>query len=248
MGTKLLLPAVTRGDVFALPEDDYLDYNLTVNFVTDEVPVADPTELPTTPVLVETTPESQPNLVPTTTSDGSEEPEELCSGKPFDAFTDLKNGSLYAFRGILGTFPRHVGQAAMLSRWAGVCSPSCCPLTSPLSPGKYFYELDKTSVRPGYPKLISDVWGIEGPIDAAFTRINCQGKTYLFKVGCRAGGTAQPPNPAYIPFLHLPCTYMHDTPNPCGCSGTLNNHSLTMGFPNIHLLLLTDLWLRDVAL
>lgn len=55
--------------------------------------------------------------------------------------------------------------------------------TCPLSPGKYFYELDKTSVRPGYPKLISDVWGIEGPIDAAFTRINCQGKTYLFKVG-----------------------------------------------------------------
>lgn len=37
-------------------------------------------------------------------------------------------------------------------------------------------------MRPGYPKLIRDVWGIEGPIDAAFTRINCQGKTYLFKV------------------------------------------------------------------
>uniref|UniRef100_A0A8C9UB78 Vitronectin n=1 Tax=Serinus canaria TaxID=9135 RepID=A0A8C9UB78_SERCA len=142
---------VTRGDVFALPEDDYLDYNLTVDFVTDEVPVADPTEPPTAPVLVETTPESKPNpeetlpAVPSTTPDVSEEPEELCSGKPFDAFTDLKNGSLYAFR------------------------------------GKYFYELDKTSVRPGYPKLISDVWGIEGPIDAAFTRINCQGKTYLFK-------------------------------------------------------------------
>ncbi|NXK65494.1 VTNC protein, partial [Sylvietta virens] len=142
---------VTRGDVFALPEDDYLDYNLTVDFATDEVPVADPTELPTSPVLVETTPESKPNPeetlpeLPNPTPDGSEEPEELCSGKPFDAFTDLKNGSLYAFR------------------------------------GKYFYELDKTSVRPGYPKLISEVWGIEGPIDAAFTRINCQGKTYLFK-------------------------------------------------------------------
>ncbi|XP_023794996.1 vitronectin [Cyanistes caeruleus] len=142
---------VTRGDVFALPEDDYLDYNLTVDFPTDEVPVADPTELPTSPVLVETTPESKPTPggtlpeQPDPTTDGSGEPEELCSGKPFDAFTDLKNGSLYAFR------------------------------------GKYFYELDKTSVRPGYPKLISDVWGIEGPIDAAFTRINCQGKTYLFK-------------------------------------------------------------------
>ncbi|KAM3849753.1 vitronectin-like, partial [Diretmus argenteus] len=32
-----------------------------------------------------------------------------------------------------------------------------------------------------YPKLIKDVWGIPGPIDAAFTRINCQGKSYIFK-------------------------------------------------------------------
>ncbi|NXS13410.1 VTNC protein, partial [Neodrepanis coruscans] len=145
---------VTRGDVFALPEDDYLDYNLTVVFVTDEVPKADPTEQPTYPTLIETTEDSKPgpeetelpvHVVPHPTTEGFGEPEELCSGKPFDAFTDLKNGSLYAFR------------------------------------GKYFYELDKTSVLPGYPKLISEVWGIEGPIDAAFTRINCQGKTYLFK-------------------------------------------------------------------
>lgn len=48
--------------------------------------------------------------------------------------------------------------------------------------GQYCYELDEEAVRPGYPKLIRDVWGVEGPIDAAFTRINCQGKTYLFKV------------------------------------------------------------------
>lgn len=48
--------------------------------------------------------------------------------------------------------------------------------------GEYFFELDKTSVMPGYPKLIKDVWGISGPIDAAFTRINCQGKSYIFKV------------------------------------------------------------------
>lgn len=48
--------------------------------------------------------------------------------------------------------------------------------------GKYFFELDERSVLPGYPKLIEDIWGIKGPIDAAFTRINCQGKTYMFKV------------------------------------------------------------------
>lgn len=62
------------------------------------------------------------------------------------------------------------------------------PLGQPLphtdSPilGQYCYELDEEAVSPGYPKLIQDVWGIEGPIDAAFTRINCQGKTYLFQV------------------------------------------------------------------
>ncbi|NWI28118.1 VTNC protein, partial [Sula dactylatra] len=153
---------VTRGDVFALPEDDYLDYNLTVDFGTGQGTEAAPTELPTSVLLAQPTLENEPDPqetqtevpveeVPITTPDGFgnqkpvEETEELCSRKPFDAFTDLKNGSIYAFR------------------------------------GKYFYELDETSVRPGYPKLISDVWGIEGPIDAAFTRINCQGKTYLFK-------------------------------------------------------------------
>uniref|UniRef100_A0A8C6IYU3 Uncharacterized protein n=1 Tax=Melopsittacus undulatus TaxID=13146 RepID=A0A8C6IYU3_MELUD len=112
-----------------------------------------PTSLPPEQPTLESKPDPEETLtkVPSTTQDGFaelepvEEPEELCSRKPFDAFTDLKNGSLYAFR------------------------------------GKYFYELDQNSVRPGYPKLISDVWGIEGPIDAAFTRINCQGKTYLFK-------------------------------------------------------------------
>ncbi|KAM8991444.1 vitronectin isoform 1-T2 [Ara ararauna] len=152
---------VTRGDVFALPEDDYLDYNFTIDLGPTEGTRAAPTELPTE--LPTSLPPEQPTLeskpdpeetlpeVHSTVLDGFgelepvEEPEELCSRKPFDAFTDLKNGSLYAFR------------------------------------GKYFYELDENSVRPGYPKLISDVWGIEGPIDAAFTRINCQGKTYLFK-------------------------------------------------------------------
>ncbi|KAM6296713.1 vitronectin [Aegotheles albertisi] len=144
---------VTRGDVFALPEDDYLDYNLTVDLGT-ELPTAHPPAQPTpesTPDPSEMLTEVPVEVVPNTTPGGDEElnpveePEELCSRKPFNAFTDLKNGSIYAFR------------------------------------GKYFYELDEKSVRPGYPKLISDVWGIEGPIDAAFTRINCQGKTYLFK-------------------------------------------------------------------
>ncbi|KAM6933109.1 vitronectin a [Xenentodon cancila] len=80
------------------------------------------------------------------TTTGAPDPDaEVCSGRPFESFLQLKNGSIYAFR------------------------------------GEYFFELDQKSVLPGYPKLIKDVWGISGPIDAAFTRINCQGKIYMFK-------------------------------------------------------------------
>lgn len=124
----------TRGDVFTFPEDEYDPDLLTQG----------PT---TTENLKENTAVTER---PTEESVGEDSviddtPEELCSGKPFDAFTNLKNGTIYAFR------------------------------------GKYFYELDDKKALDGYPKLIKDVWGIEGPIDAAFTRMNCQGKTYIFK-------------------------------------------------------------------
>lgn len=207
-------PKVTRGDVFAFPEDEYgyetydeatgspllatepaeteptvgdlletdpveTDPEITDPFETDPVTtvfkevdsvtpnpvVMDPveTEAPlqeaTAPAVVIPNPrstaeptesgtsESEPPRTETELSPEQEEEEDLCSGKPFDAFTDLKNGSIYAFR------------------------------------GKYFYELDEKKARDGYPKLIQDVWGIPGPIDAAFTRINCEGKTYIFKGG-----------------------------------------------------------------
>ncbi|XP_044532198.1 vitronectin isoform X1 [Gracilinanus agilis] len=150
---------VTRGDVFDLPEDEYPFYDPDLGTTTR---VTDTSSTTTSSSVQVTTQDSFQHMgqevtqntdfnpdsildttfsVPTITL----EEEEVCSGKPFDAFTDLKNGSLFAFR------------------------------------GKYCYELDEKSVLPGYPKLIRDVWGIEGPIDAAFTRINCQGKTYLFK-------------------------------------------------------------------
>ncbi|XP_034025249.1 vitronectin a [Thalassophryne amazonica] len=103
-------------------------------------------KVPSIPVadVTQATPETTTALSTATT--GAPDPDaEVCSGRPFDSFMQLKNGSIYAFR------------------------------------GKYFFELDQKSVFPGYPKLIEDVWGISGPIDAAFTRINCQGKTYIFK-------------------------------------------------------------------
>ncbi|MCQ7614261.1 hemopexin repeat-containing protein [Salmonella enterica] len=144
---------VTRGDVFTRPEDEYSDYdyetqdNASSTYTQPESTIRGP-ELPSQtseqmPVLSpERGPEETGHVLQTTDQGTAEE---LCSGKPFNAFTDLKNGSLFAFR------------------------------------GQYCYELDEKAVRPGYPKLIRDVWGVEGPIDAAFTRINCQGKTYLFK-------------------------------------------------------------------
>ncbi|XP_039986390.1 vitronectin a [Xiphias gladius] len=100
------------------------------------------------------TPESPQSFTPaetttvpvtTATTEAPDPDAEVCSGRPFDSFMQLKNGSIYAFR------------------------------------GEYFFELAQKSVLPGYPKLIKDVWGINGPIDAAFTRVNCQGKTYIFK-------------------------------------------------------------------
>ncbi|KAM3934112.1 vitronectin [Leptodactylus fuscus] len=131
-------PKETRGDVFDTPEDEY-NYDM-FNETTD----SELTQLTTSSdELVASTPEME--VITTTPPATEESPEELCSGRPFDAFTNFKNGSVYAFR------------------------------------GKYFYELDDKRALDGYPKLIKDVWGIEGPIDAAFTRLNCQGKTYLFK-------------------------------------------------------------------
>ncbi|XP_054987263.1 vitronectin isoform X2 [Sorex araneus] len=156
-------PQVTRGDVFTRPEDEYhyYDYETQDNASSTHTQLESTSpkpELPSqtseqTPILNHEDKPAKPEVValgPEVTGQGLETThqgteEELCSGKPFDAFTDLKNGSLFAFRGL------------------------------------YCYELDEKAVRPGYPKLIRDVWGIEGPIDAAFTRINCQGKTYLFK-------------------------------------------------------------------
>nr|XP_006641129.1 PREDICTED: vitronectin [Lepisosteus oculatus] len=139
-------PKVVRGDVFQVPEDEYDDYsNDTVSAKPEESGgLLNPNTIKPAPTAMHM--ESKPETKPPPTDPSPPGPgSETCSGKPFDAFMQLKNGSIFAFR------------------------------------GEHFYELDEKEVRPGYPKLIKDVWGIEGPIDAAFTRINCQGKSYIFK-------------------------------------------------------------------
>ncbi|XP_056271233.1 proteoglycan 4-like isoform X2 [Pseudoliparis swirei] len=46
--------------------------------------------------------------------------------------------------------------------------------------GHYFWLLDQHRV-PGPARPITQAWGVPSPIDTAFTRCNCQGKTYIFK-------------------------------------------------------------------
>ncbi|CAJ1063295.1 vitronectin b [Xyrichtys novacula] len=126
---------IARGDTFEeaeeLPEAVMNPNTTTITPTFNTIAPTTPASPPPTTTL-QPTPPVDPNAAP-------------CSGRPFDAFLQLKNGSIYAFR------------------------------------GEYFFELDDKSILPGYPKLIQDVWGIPGPIDAAFTRINCQGKSYIFK-------------------------------------------------------------------
>ncbi|KAF3835336.1 hypothetical protein F7725_027894 [Dissostichus mawsoni] len=46
--------------------------------------------------------------------------------------------------------------------------------------GHYFWLVDRYMV-PSPAQSITQVWGVPSPIDTAFTRCNCQGKTYIFK-------------------------------------------------------------------
>ncbi|XP_028322762.1 vitronectin b [Gouania willdenowi] len=128
---------IARGDTFDEPEE-VTPTTLNLNTIPTTVPQSADT-IPTT-VPQSAAPNTTQANTPAVDPDAAP-----CSGRPFDAFLQLKNGSVFAFRGV------------------------------------YFFELDDKSVLPGYPKLIQDVWGIPGPVSAAFTRINCQGKTYIFK-------------------------------------------------------------------
>ncbi|GCB68180.1 hypothetical protein scyTo_0008187 [Scyliorhinus torazame] len=47
--------------------------------------------------------------------------------------------------------------------------------------GHLFWTIDQNKQAIGNPGRISDVWGIPSPIDTAFTRCNCNGKTFFFK-------------------------------------------------------------------
>ncbi|XP_061596830.1 vitronectin b isoform X2 [Cololabis saira] len=138
LGTAFAAEA-SRGDTFEEAED-LTEAGIRLNEFTTPLTPTGNTVAPTSPSSPSTQPDATHGPTPAAEPDAAP-----CSGRPFDAFLQLKNGSIYAFR------------------------------------GEYFFELDDKAILPGYPKLIQDVWGISGPISAAFTRINCQGKSYIFK-------------------------------------------------------------------
>lgn len=95
----------TRGDVYTFPEDEFNSDIFNDTLTEEELPSTPTT--PTTPITP-TTPTDKPvtstevtQVEETTTGSPvtEESPGELCNRKPFDAFTNLKNGTIYAFRG-----------------------------------------------------------------------------------------------------------------------------------------------------
>lgn len=97
-----VLPAVARGDTFE--ETDGVTETVTTTMIEST-----PKDLPPTFNTIAETTTAYPQP-PTTqgpqTTQGPTPPVDpdsaVCSGEPFDAFLQLKNGSIYAFRGKSG--------------------------------------------------------------------------------------------------------------------------------------------------
>lgn len=78
-----------------------------------------------------------------------------------------------------GGVQRSVPEGSAGMRW-DACGTASFTRQGCLS-GHYFWVLDKNKV-PGPAQGITQTWGVPSPIDTVFTRCNCQGKTYIFKV------------------------------------------------------------------
>lgn len=90
--SSLHVPSVARGDTFREAEELTEAGTTPQEFITTLEPIVS--------ALAATTPDTLP---PTVTSGPTLPPADLdaapCSGRPFDAFLQLNNGSIYAFRG-----------------------------------------------------------------------------------------------------------------------------------------------------
>ncbi|CAJ0958237.1 unnamed protein product [Ranitomeya imitator] len=74
-----------------------------------------------------------------------------------------------------------IAAASLFGRWRAVTQTALQRPTIPKSPGHYFWTLNKGGVM-GCPRKITEVWGVPSPIDTVFTRCNCGGKTFFFKL------------------------------------------------------------------
>lgn len=84
-----VLPSVSRGDVFDVPQEEG----------TSPSPSLSTTFMPTSDTAAPTLPSSFPSNVPQAPTPPADPDAAACSGQAFDAFLQLKNGSIYAFRG-----------------------------------------------------------------------------------------------------------------------------------------------------
>jgi len=74
------------------------------------------------------------------------------------------------------------------------------PGSSPPLPrraGHYYWLLNGRSPPTTSPRRIRDGWGIPSPIDAVFSRCNCDGKTFFVKVGSAGRGTGRAGGPGF---------------------------------------------------
>lgn len=88
LNSARVLPSVARGDTFEEPEEAATtEVTATVAANLNSLTVAPTTAVPPSPATThEHTPTVEPDAAP-------------CSGRAFDAFLQLKNSSIYAFRG-----------------------------------------------------------------------------------------------------------------------------------------------------
>ncbi|XP_061634915.1 proteoglycan 4b isoform X2 [Phyllopteryx taeniolatus] len=148
------------------------------NEVTPAKPSSDPqtvTQIPTSPQSSEPTPKPQDKPNPSsllTTTAPVDKPALKPGTKPVDAVQTVDSSRDYQ---------------ADDSNDTNLCSGRPASAVTTLKNGTiavfrghYFWFLDINRV-PGPARDITQGWGVPSPIDTAFTRCNCQGKTYILK-------------------------------------------------------------------
>ncbi|MGH0173421.1 UNVERIFIED_CONTAM: hypothetical protein FKN15_065538, partial [Acipenser sinensis] len=124
-------------------------------------------------------------FTPQSTTGASEKPEEKANPtEPQASESNTTRPDISALASIAAT--DNVEELSMTElqtpRGALATPPGAENIPEPAVPtGHWFWMLNSYGIEVGYPRRITDVWGIPSPIDSVFTRCNCQGKTFFFK-------------------------------------------------------------------